>query len=50
MLSDFYEPGVYQPGLFEQEAPQPNSPERNNSPERKTALSEKQPATDVDAG
>lgn len=34
MLSDFYEPGVYQPSLFEQEVPQPNSPERRNSPER----------------
>ena len=37
MLSDFYEPGVYQPGLFEQEVPQPNSPERNNSPERRNS-------------
>ena len=41
MLSDFYEPGVYQPGLFEQEAPQPNSPERNNSPERRNSLERK---------
>ena len=37
MLSDFYEPGVYQPGLFEQEVPQPNSLERNNSPERRNS-------------
>ena len=41
MLSDFYEPGVYQPGLFEQEAPQPNSLERNNSPERRNSLERK---------
>ena len=37
MLSDFYEPGVYQPGLFEQEVPQPNSPECNNSLERRNS-------------
>ena len=31
MLSDFYEPGVYQPNLFDQEAAQPNSRARKNS-------------------
>ena len=34
MLSDFYEPGVYQPSLFDQEVSDSNSPERRNSPER----------------
>ena len=37
MLSDFYEAGVYQPSLFDQEVVQSNSPERMNSPERENS-------------